>query len=209
MAIGTQLPGGNGPHSLYGKTVSLNMKAAKWLDFPTRDPQLHLDTERPTMTIPERGHINARDLNGIWSALKSGTIVLGEEPVPEFDKQVEVLEQHLNVVKSNYPLEYIKDYTKNTIISGANNQGGYSKIEIFELMIEAEEQNPITGQGGKNRQPVLDWLKECLDYCQEMFGGHSRVRTEKVSGENSSSLKSFPKADMNQAKARKFLGEDE
>lgn len=206
MNIGRDVPDVVGPASLYGVTLSLNMKVCKYLDVESRDRNLHFDTYEPTKTVPQAGHVRPRDLEGIFRALQTGHLVVGSEPIPEFDKQMEVMEEHLGVIKNTVPFEFIKSYISDKIVNGPNLNGGYTKLEILETMLEEEAFNPLTGKGGRNRTAVVDFLKEAIQYVVDTYGGVSKVKSEEIVHDQSSSGRTLPTVRMDAQKASKFLG---
>ena len=206
--LGTTVTGTavSGPQSLYGQTVSLNFKLRKYFDSPTRDPILHMDTDRPTITIPNAGHISAEDLKCIWVNMKHGHIVLGGVPTPQFTKTPDVLEGHLSMVKQIFPAEIVKEHIKK-IVSGQSLDGGYTKLEILEAMYDIEERHYSAGRGGRTRKEVLDFIKEAVKYVEDAYGGVSRVNVERPDKDNASfSGREFPQANITPEKARSILG---
>jgi hypothetical protein len=192
------------PNLLRGKMVSLNLKSCKWFLPPSQDPRLSLNTEEPSVKIPETA--SPADLECIYLKMKAGHIVLGAIPVPEHTKVQDVLQAHLNMVKQQFPEPVVLDHIK-AIVGGVNLDGGYSKIEILEALLEAEEVNPVTRKGGRNRPKVINLIREAITYVEEVYGGHSRVKREDfVPSNDGSSLREYPSAKVTGPKARSFLG---
>lgn len=198
-AFGTKIVEPLGPNQLKGKNVSLNFKNCKWFLPPSQDYRISLNMEHPTALVPD--DISAEDLMCVFNKIKAGHIVLGTKPVEEFTKQADVLEKHLNMIRQNFPETTVKEYIEQ-VARGPNLDGGYTKLEIFEKMLEQEEKNPITGKGGRNRPGVITHLKEALEYCTSFYGGHSAVR-EEVAGDSSG--RELPSASITPERARQIL----
>jgi hypothetical protein len=193
--------------SLHGKTVSLNYKVCDYFDAPSRDTRLFMNHDRPTIQIPARGLINQQDLHCLFLKFRAGHIVLGDKPIPRFEKQPNVLEEHLNMIKGAYKFEFIKEHI-NKIVNGSYLIGGYSKLEILESMLDAETRDPATGLGGKNRKVVMEYLDKAIQVVRNSEGGSGRVRSEKVTTPDSSaSGATRPKAKISSAAAKKMLGD--
>lgn len=189
---------------LKGVTVSLNMKNCKWFLPPSQDPRLKLDTDSPTVKIPDDARRD--DLDCIFLKLKAGHFVIGDSPIEEFTKNPESLQGHLNMIQHQFSVQVVKDHI-NSIVNGNNNDNGYSKIEILEAMLKAEEINPATGKGGRNRPDVVKYLREAIHHVEDVFGGVSSVKREEiVPARDGSSGRTYPEANVNSEKARKILG---
>lgn len=192
------------PHDLAGKTVSLNLKNCKWFMSPTQDPRLTMTAENPTITIPETA--STEDLQCVYLKMKASHIVFGGTPVPEFTKQVDVLEKHLNMIRGQFPENIVIDHVTR-VVQGVNLDGGYNKIEILEAMLEAEEINPVTRKGGRNRQKVMNHIREAIKYVEEVYGGVSRVKREEFTpSSDGASLREYTPAKVSGPKARDILG---
>lgn len=176
--LGTLVPSENaGLASLYGKTISLNYKLCDWFEPPSRDPELHMDHARPTVQIPGPGQVSPADLKCIQLNIRAGHIIFGSKPLPRFEKNPDVLESHLNMVRGNFKDAVVKDHVL-TIIRGNANDGGYNKLEILNLLLDAERRDPNTGKGGRNRPDILKYLQEACDYIRDSEGGISQVQSE-------------------------------
>lgn len=202
--VGKSLNNEVNPNSLRGKIVSLNLKTCKWFLPPTQDPRLSLSADEPTMQIPDTA--SPEDLKCIFLKMKAGHIVLGSTPVPEHTKMADVLEKHVNMIKQKFPENIVLDHVK-SVVQGVNLDGGYNKLEILEAMLEAEEVNPVTRKGGSNRPKVVAFIREAIQYVEEVYGGHSRVKREEfVPARDGSSLREYTPAKIAGPKARSFLG---
>lgn len=194
-----------GPEALCGRTISLNLKQCKYLDVRTRDPNLHMDVAHPTVTVPAHGNVADTDLECLMMNLKAGMIVIADKPIPEFTKEPDKLEVHVNVVKMNMPADYVKEHVKK-IVNGPNLDGGYNKIEILETLLaieEKSEKNPT----GRNRKEVVSWINDALQYVTRVYGGISKVKSEEfVPAADGSSLRSYKPANVTPDKAKNFLG---
>lgn len=189
---------------LIGKVVSLNLKSCKWFLPPSQDPRLSLNTDNPTMNIPDTA--SPQDLECVLLKMRAGHIVLGATPVEEHTKQADVLERHINMVKTHFPESVVIDHIKG-IVQGVNLDGGYNKLEILQAMLESEELNPVTRKGGRNRVKVISMLREAIEYVEETYGGISRVKREEfVPSRDGSSHREFVPAKVQGDKARSFLG---
>lgn len=192
------------PHDLAGRTISLNLKSCKWFMPPTQDPRLRMTADSPTVTIPETAA--SEDLECIFLKMKANHIIFGSTPKPEFVKQEDVLEKHLNMIKQQFPENVVIDHVT-SVVQGVNLDGGYNKLEILEAMLEAEEINPVTRKGGRNRPKVIKHIREAIQYVEEVYGGVSRVKREEFTpSSDGASLREYTPAKVSGPKARDFLG---
>jgi len=202
--FGTSMNEVVGPEQLRGQFVSLNMKNCKWFMSPTQDQRLSMNLDNPTVKIPDT--CNREDLECLMLKLKAKHLVIGKTPVEEFTKEPDRLKVHLNMITEHFPEKNVLDHVK-VVVNGVNLDGGYNKLEILERMLEAEEINPVTRRGGKNRPKVVAFIREALQYVEEMYGGVSKVTREDFSpAKDGSSLRQYTPANVNSSKAKGFLG---
>lgn len=164
-------------NSLHGKSVSLNLKECKWFDAPSRSPDLKMDTKRPTIQIPQPGHIHEADYKCILKKLEMGHFVLGNVPVPVFIKEPEKVEEILSILGAPMEVDTLILHLKNKVINGPNNIGGYNKLEVLEKLYNKEKRTE-TNRNGKNRKQVVELLEAAIKYHAHRFGGVSDTTIE-------------------------------
>jgi len=179
--LGSKVSGGtpNNPASLVGRKISLNLKSCKWFMTPNQDPRLYLNPHRPTAEIPV--DLSADDLKSIMLKIKIGHLVLADKPVPEHTKISDVIQRHTKVITENFDFEYTSRYV-NRIFNGPSIDGGYSKIEILESMLQAEN-----AKGGAKRKQFVEYLSKAIEVIARAQGGHGKVTREEVSADESTS----------------------
>jgi len=161
---------------LHGLTVSLNYKACNWLKTPSG--AVWMNHDNPTYTVPAEGEISDEDLQIIFKKLRARHLVLGPKPKEQFEKQPDVLQRYLGYLRDRLtPMDTIKNVI-GKIVTGPSMVGGYSKIELIELMLAAEMRNPVTRTGGLGRQEVIEELQRAKTYIEQNYGGISAVTSE-------------------------------
>lgn len=192
---------------LYGKQISLNLSMTKYWMPPSGNESMLLTADKPTTRIPDRDHVGESDMISIVRHLKAKHLVLGPVPVPEYQKVAGVLERHLSVVNMEVSFEIFEKEVFG-IVNGPAMEGGYTKIEILESMYEAEELNPVTQRGGRNRAAVLEHLREAIKAVIAREGGVSKVRTspEHFQHKLESSMRKPSPVELTKEEQRRFLG---
>lgn len=175
--LGAEVPSANvGAQSILGQTLSINFKRADFLETPSR--KIRLDHDNPTVHLPEdEADIDPVDLQALWMCLQRGRVVQGDKPVAAMAQQPSRIQHYIDNLKLDADISLIKRLVSK-VVNGPYTQGGFTKIEILERMLAAEERVPGSNRGGRNRPEVLKMLRSAIDFVDRAYGGSSGVTTE-------------------------------
>lgn len=200
--LGVTVPSEAPVPTLVGRTVSLNFRNCDWLLSPSG--AIMLTHETPTYAVPS--DIRPEDLSCLEIKLKMNHLVLGDKPAPRHEKIPGRLAQVLRALEDHRIDRVKEDIAK--IVAGPNVDGGFTKLELLEELYAAEERNPLTQKGGRNREEVLKYLKKAISFVTQNFGGVSKVYKEASPARPTPTSSGRPMGEGGNVDAKKFWTEE-